>query len=497
MIFFDKNFIYRIIVASITFFTFTNLLQAQNVGINADGTNPNSNAMLDIVSPATGDGKGLLIPRVTQAQRTTADAGLAGGLLDGSGDLRGGAAHALLVFQTDGSQGFYYNTSLTATPNWVYIGTGNITTQNVPYTFQNANGTNGQFLQTNGAGAANWATVTVPLSGSTVTIGDSAATDNNGVAIGVSANGTSLGTVIGFQANACSYGTALGYRANGYDSNVAIGYNANGFTGTGPYSGGVSVGYRANSFSGDGKYSGGVAIGYTANARHNFNENDSGAVAVGFMANSFIRGAAVGYKSAGYNKGVALGYIATGSNNGVGIGYKANGYTNGTAIGYMSNAGNRNYSFAKGAYSKCDRYNEEWKTSDGFDNKFGYGQVNFHGSTTTASATEIYLGGVVNQRFILKDNSVVGFNMIVSAVNTNTGDSSVWHIRGGIERRTGAASTAIIGANIIDAITQGTLTSAPSVTADTTNGSLKLQVTGVNANTVKWNAAMTYSEVRE
>ena len=65
---------------------------AQQVGtsISADGAAPNANAMLDIPSPATGDGKGLLIPRVTQAQRTTADGALAGGLLDGSGDLRGG-----------------------------------------------------------------------------------------------------------------------------------------------------------------------------------------------------------------------------------------------------------------------------------------------------------------------------------------------------------------------------------------------------------------------
>jgi hypothetical protein len=49
---------------------------AQQVGtsISADGAAPNANAMLDIPSPATGDGKGLLIPRVTQAQRTTADA---------------------------------------------------------------------------------------------------------------------------------------------------------------------------------------------------------------------------------------------------------------------------------------------------------------------------------------------------------------------------------------------------------------------------------------
>ena len=98
-------------------------VQAQLVGtsISADGTLPNTNAMLDVQSPATGDGKGLLMPRITANQRTNVNAALAGGLLDDSGDLRGGAAHSLIVYQTDGAQGLYYNTSTTATPSWSYI----------------------------------------------------------------------------------------------------------------------------------------------------------------------------------------------------------------------------------------------------------------------------------------------------------------------------------------------------------------------------------------
>ena len=92
------------------------------VAINNDGADPNANAALDVKSPSTGAGKGILIPRVTAAQRTTASASLDGGLLDGSGNLRGGAAQGLMVYQTDGSEGFYYNTSKTSTPTWVYLG---------------------------------------------------------------------------------------------------------------------------------------------------------------------------------------------------------------------------------------------------------------------------------------------------------------------------------------------------------------------------------------
>ncbi|MBT3421356.1 MAG: hypothetical protein HN921_13715 [Bacteroidetes bacterium] len=113
------------------FFLFSQTAEAQNVGISTTAATPNSNALLDISSPATGQGKGLLIPRITYAQRTTA--GQAGGLLDGSSNLHGGAAQGLMIYQTDGSgdgEGFYYNTSATSTPNWVYISNNSVTERN-------------------------------------------------------------------------------------------------------------------------------------------------------------------------------------------------------------------------------------------------------------------------------------------------------------------------------------------------------------------------------
>ncbi|MBT3422031.1 MAG: hypothetical protein HN431_04420, partial [Bacteroidetes bacterium] len=70
-------------------------------------------------------------PRITYAQRTTASQ--AGGLLDGSSNLHGGAAQGLMIYQTDGSgdgEGFYYNTSATSTPNWVYISNNSVSERN-------------------------------------------------------------------------------------------------------------------------------------------------------------------------------------------------------------------------------------------------------------------------------------------------------------------------------------------------------------------------------
>jgi hypothetical protein len=582
----------------------------------------------------------MLIPRVTVAQRTTADDALAGGLLTAAGALRGGAAQGLLVYQTDGVQGFYYNVSLTTLPDWKFLGAGSLATQNADAvaitggtvssatvtnptlsggtiantaisggtvsnstvtggtidsapigattpaavsattlkstgtaevqgaqitlgkaataaagklvlhdndaatatatTIQSAStvssdftltlpanaGAANQVLKTDGTGNLSWTTPivatgdlkadgTVAMTGD-MNMGTKAITNvasiafvGNDSAVGNSASATTYGSTVGYQSNASNYGAAVGYQSNGYDNCVAMGYRANGYAGAGAYSGSVSIGHTANAFSGDGSYCGGVAIGYNANARHNVNEDDSGAVSVGFAANSYPSGTALGHKANGYNQGVAVGGKSFGVNTCVAVGYIANGYSNGTAIGYRANSGNMGYSVAKGGYSRCTRYNEEWKGADilisdpangnlvGY-NKFGYGQVNFNGTTSSNTPTEIFLGGSALKRFTLQDNSTVTFQIIVSAMNTLTGDSSGWIMQGTIKRRTGAATTALVASILTPfANEQGGLTTNPELTADNVNGSLKLSVTGVAANTVKWNAAMTYSEVRE
>ena len=66
----------------------TSQVKAQNVAINSDGSTPNSSAMLDITSTT----KGLLTPRMTSAQRTAISS----------------PATGLIVYQTDGTDGFYY-----------------------------------------------------------------------------------------------------------------------------------------------------------------------------------------------------------------------------------------------------------------------------------------------------------------------------------------------------------------------------------------------------
>jgi hypothetical protein len=101
----------------LTLFTICDM-RSQNVAINASGAAANQSAILDLdgVSGFAGPNgyKGFLVPRMTNAQRT--------GIV-----TLPAAAQGMIVYQTDGVQGFYYNTSVTTTPSWAYLspsGTG-------------------------------------------------------------------------------------------------------------------------------------------------------------------------------------------------------------------------------------------------------------------------------------------------------------------------------------------------------------------------------------
>ena len=92
------------------------------VGIGT--TNPNPSAAVDIAATD----KGLLIPQMTAAQRTAIT----------------NPATGLLVIQTDGASGFYYNAGTPAAPNWLNLSA---------YTLQQNINTNGKFISGDGADA--------------------------------------------------------------------------------------------------------------------------------------------------------------------------------------------------------------------------------------------------------------------------------------------------------------------------------------------------------
>jgi hypothetical protein len=76
-------------------------LLAQSLSLNTDGSAADNSAMLDIKSTT----KGLLLPRMTAAQRLAIAS----------------PATGLLVWQTDGTPGFYYNLGAPTSPNWLFL----------------------------------------------------------------------------------------------------------------------------------------------------------------------------------------------------------------------------------------------------------------------------------------------------------------------------------------------------------------------------------------
>ncbi len=96
--------------AAIFFYSATNLVFSQSLSINTDGSTANASAMLDIKSTT----KGLLIPRMTTAQRTAIAT----------------PATGLQVYDTDLNLLYFYNgsswTSLGASTNFWTLSGGNI-----------------------------------------------------------------------------------------------------------------------------------------------------------------------------------------------------------------------------------------------------------------------------------------------------------------------------------------------------------------------------------
>ena len=96
------KYIYSRIYIAAVLLIICNYSHAQNVAINNDGSAPDASAILDVKSST----KGVLIPRMTAAQRSPGITSPATGLM---------------VYQTDGTAGFYYNAGTPAVPSWLLL----------------------------------------------------------------------------------------------------------------------------------------------------------------------------------------------------------------------------------------------------------------------------------------------------------------------------------------------------------------------------------------
>jgi hypothetical protein len=120
--------------------------------------------------------------------------------------------------------------------------------------------------------------------------------------------------------------------------------------------------------------------------------------------------------------------------------------------------------------------------------------------TTDATATRLTsntsAASTTNQ-VILPNNSAYTFQGTCIANVTAGGTTSGWKFEGVIKRGANAASTTLVAAVTPTVIAQdaGASTWVLAITADTTNGGIKVEVTGAAATTIRWVVKIETTEV--
>jgi len=383
------------------------------------------------------------------------------------------------------------------------------------YTLPTADGSANYVLTTNGSGAASWAEAAsgadLYAANESSPSAQPSATGGNAVAIGEAP------TASGNDSFAVQGGTASGNGA------LAIGRNVGG--------GNVSLS-RANSTvaimgstTTNNHYS--TAIGLNSSAHlATVGGSGMGAMALGGSyasgADSFA--AAIGTNSSSYGarsaNAIAIGqnaYTGTSSTASVAIGrwaYAEGGYslalgngshssgTNSTTIGYMAKA-TAQFSFGMGYESKARIDGMKAYASGKFssDGDAQSGTYVLRSDTTDATAealtTNNSTAGSGNQIILQNESAMTFTGTVVVREDASDGDDYAgWEIKGVIMRQ-GQASDTALGVGIVNDLyhTSGLANAAVALSADTTNGGLKIQVTGIASTNLNWVATVHTSEV--
>lgn len=284
---------YHLLLAATLVLTVFGKGLAQNVGINTTGAAPNSSALLDVdvsALPANGK-KGLLVPRMTTAQRTAIPA----------------PAEGLFVYDTTLNQFWYFDgtvwMSVTAGNLWSTRGNAGTATTNAIGTL--AGSTTLEFRVNNeraayvadGVSRTSFGHLAMPLAtaANNTAFGKQAlqqlTTGNNNTAIGARAlqnmTGNGSCTAIGHEAlnaNTGGRNTAVGYRALALNTtgtdNTAAGYLALSSNLIGNYN--TAIGYQALR---DNTASSNTAFGFNA-LRDNTSGSSNTAVGSRALANN-------------------------------------------------------------------------------------------------------------------------------------------------------------------------------------------------------------------
>lgn len=453
--------------------------QAQSMAINNDGSNADASALLDVKSNA----KGVLVPRMTKAEKSSI----------------GSPATGLLLYQTGpDSTGFYYfdgavwkwlAVAVNAPQSWYTTGNVGTSTANflgtiddVPLSFRQNNNWMGRLDAANrnyyiggGAGASATGNTNVAMGDSALRSGTAAQAVVIGAQAG-KANNSSGSIVIGYEAAASNPfpGVAIGYQSQrlpGSATNTSVGSFTLIAGATG--SNNVALGYTAMQQNGSGIGNTGIGSGAL-----NFNIATHFNTALGYNAmNRVVRGAsneAVGAGALSFMDS-ATNSVALGNSALIGSFGTVDTSVNNIAIGYSSQNATRNTrgNVSVGANTMVNNIAGFYNVAVG-DSALrlsGSGSNNVivgksAGLTMNNSNANVYVGAYTGNQtpffgFSTANNTFIGHRSGINTIdgatkNTFVGDSS------GLAVTNGTYNT-FIGANASTGVGFGNLTNATAI----------------------------------
>ena len=354
-------------------------------------------------------------------------------------------------------------------------------TSNRVWTLPAADGTNGQVLSTNGSGVLSWATTS---GGGLTHFVESESTASPNATVPVDA----------LTATDASY----------TNIDVAIVAKGTGATlaqvPTGSAAGGNKRGNYATDLQKQRSSASQVASGASAVIAGGQDNTAS-------VAHSFVGGGQENIAQSNAHATVCGGYLNTASGARAFVGAGEQNLASGTYAcipGGWKNTASGNGTFVTGKLSN-DRGIEGIAVFGGsaIGSSLGIVQASIlvlGVQTTSATAATLVSNqssaGTSNQA-ILPNNSAYSFSGEVIAGVTGAGDTARWTIAGAIKRGANAASTAMVGTPAVTMTHNDAGASAwtVAVTADTTNGGIKVEVTGAASTTIRWVCKINTTEM--
>lgn len=165
-------------------------------------------------------------------------------------------------------------------------------------------------------------------------------------------------------------------------------------------------------------------------------------------------------------------------------------------IGSQHGSNNKNFGLLTG-YGGRMNWDGERVICTGYLVDWGDAQTRetvIRATTTNNTATE--MTGYGGQRLTLANDTTFAFEVLIAARRGDANDESAGYlITGVIDRNAAANTTALVGTPTVTVLGEDTAAWDVSATADTTNGSLRISVTGETSKTIGWVGSVKLTQV--